>query len=69
MISADLDEYVAPADINVPESTIPMGGYTDAGVLVVPFKDSQLEKALLELAGYALSGSKDLFLPDAGGNA
>ena len=68
-ISADLDEYVAPADINVPESTEPMGGYTDAGVLVVDFKGSQLEQALLELAGYALSGSKDLFLPDAGANA
>lgn len=53
-ISADLDEYVAPADINVPESTKPMGDYNDAGVLVVPFKDSDLEKALLQLAGYAL---------------
>ena len=67
-ISADLDKYVAPADIAT-DSAIVMGKYTDAGVLVVEFKGSQLEKALLELAGYALDGSKDLFLPDAGGNA
>ena len=69
-ISADLDKYVAPADFDLTDPLpIEMGDYTDAGVLVVEFKGSQLEKALLELAGYALSGSKDLFLPDAGGNA
>ena len=69
-ISADLDKYVAPADFDLTDPLpIEMGDYTDAGVLVVEFKGSQLEQALLELAGYALSGSKDLFLPDAGGNA
>lgn len=69
-ISADLDKYVAPADFDLTDPLpIEMGDYTDAGVLVVEFKGSQLEKALLELAGYALSGSKNLFLPDADANA
>ena len=71
-ISADLDEYEAPApnaSIDTTGVEEAMGYYTDQGKLVVEFNGSDLEKALLELAGYALSGSKDLFLPDAGGNA
>lgn len=53
-ISADLDKYVAPADIDLTNPSEVLGGYTDAGVLVVNFKDSQLKQALLELAVYAL---------------
>ncbi len=53
-ISADLDKYVAPADIDLTNPSEVLGDYTDAGVLVVNFKDSQLKQALLELAVYAL---------------
>lgn len=61
-IGADLNAYKAPtASIDTADAQV-MGSYTDQGKLVVAFNGSDLEKALLELAGYALSGQKDLFL-------
>ena len=62
-IGADLNAYKAPnASIDTTGVEKPMGSYTDQGKLVVAFNGSDLEKALLELAGYALSGQKDMFL-------
>lgn len=66
-IGADLDTYKAPtASIDTKDAQV-MGSYTDQGKLVVAFNGSDLEKALLELAGYALSGQKDLFLQTSDG--
>ena len=67
-IGADLNAYKAPnASIDTTGVEKPMGSYTDQGKLVVAFNGSDLEKALLELAGYALSGQKDLFLQTSDG--
>lgn len=65
-IGADLDTYKAPASIDTTGAEV-MGSYTDQGKLVVAFNGSNLEKALLELAGYALSGQKDMFLQTSDG--
>lgn len=66
-IGADLNAYKAPnASIDTADAQV-MGSYTDQGKLVVAFNGSDLEKALLELAGYALSGQKDLFLQTSDG--
>lgn len=65
-IGADLDTYKAPASIDTTGAEV-MGSYTDQGKLVVAFNGSNLEEALLELAGYALSGQKDLFLQPSDG--
>lgn len=62
LIGADLDTYAAPTASIDTTGAEPMGTYTDQGKLVVAFNGSNLEKALLELAGYALGGQKDLFL-------
>ncbi len=52
-LGGDLDTYKAPtASIDTADAQV-MGKYTD-GKLVVEFNGSDLEKALLELAGYAL---------------
>ena len=54
-LGADLDAYKAPtASIDTTGAEV-MGDYTDQGKLVVAFNGSDLEKALLELAGYALA--------------
>ena len=60
-IGADLDTYKAPTASIDTKDAEPMGEYID-GKLVVAFNGSKLETALLELAGYALKGQKDLFL-------
>ena len=52
-LGADLDAYKAPNAIDTADAQV-MGDYTDQGKLVVEFNGSDLEKALLELAGYAL---------------
>ena len=67
ILGADLDTYKAPtASIDTADAQV-MGSYTDQGKLVVAFNGSDLEKALLELAGYALMGQKDLFLQTSDG--
>ena len=67
-IGADLNAYKVPnASIDTTGVEKPMGSYTDQGKLVVAFNGSDLEKALLELAGYALSGQKDMFLQTSDG--
>lgn len=53
-LGADLDAYKAPNAIDTADAQV-MGDYTDQGKLVVEFNGSDLEKALLELAGYALA--------------
>ena len=53
-LGADLDAYKAPNAIDTADAQV-MGHYTDQGKLVVEFNGSDLEKALLELAGYALA--------------
>lgn len=65
-LGADLDAYKAPNAIDTADAQV-MGHYTDQGKLVVAFNGSDLEKALLELAGYALSGQKDMFLQTSDG--
>lgn len=66
-LGADLNAYKAPtSSIDITNAKV-MGSYTDQGKLVVQFKGSDLEKALLELAGYALKGQKDLFLQTSDG--
>jgi len=65
-LGADLDTYKAPTASIDTKDAEPMGEYID-GKLVVAFNGSNLEKALLELAGYALMGQKDLFLQTSDG--
>ena len=53
-LGADLNKYVAPSTSIDTTGVEAMGSYNEKGELSVAFKGSDLEKALLELADYAL---------------